>query len=232
MNRRKMNISLCSLGLALLLTVAALVSAAGTTLARYRAEATEPITFTARPAGQIRLGQLVTGEDGGVAFVPDAQGAWEPEDGRYRLTFAVSNLITGETFAADDQQVYLRLVGTPGIWDGAETVKITLLMPAAAATEAETQTPENTETAEDPEESTAPEANYDAFQAVATRIGVDSPLYNTFGDGWVFSFLNEDGMERSWTLEGGTLSVLEMTLTLEGTALTDPSLLQLQITGD
>ena len=65
-----------------------------------------------------------------------------------------------------------------------------------------------------------------------TPINPESPLYDIFGDGWVFSFRNEDGTERSWTLEGGKESVLEMTLTLEGAALTDPSLLQLQITAD
>lgn len=229
MNRRKKNISQWSLGLALLLAVASILMAAGTTLARYRAEFTAPVSFTARPASEIRLGKMVKDLLGGEAtFVADAQTGWELVEDQYRLNFAVSNIIADKKYAAADQQVYLRLVGTPGLWDGTETVKITLLMPS----EEEPETTEATEPTQSAEESTETEIQYDQIPATVTRINPESPLYETFGDGWVFSFRNEDGTERSWTLEGGKASVLEMTLTLEGTALTDPSLLQLQITGN
>ena len=231
MNRRKKNISQWSLGLALLLAVGAILVAGGTTLARYRAEFTSPANFTARPASQIRLGRMVPDLLGGEAtFVADAQTGWELEEEQYRLSFALSNIIGEKKYAAEDQQVCLRLLATPGIWDGAETVKITLLMPAEAEPEEETTKPaENTEPTEKP---TEPEPQFEEIPATVTAIHPESPLYDIFGDGWVFSFRNADGTEHSWTLEGGKESVLEMTLTLEGAALTDPSLLQLQITAD
>lgn len=232
MNRWKKNISLWSLGLALLLVAAALVGATGTTLARYRAEATEPITFTARPVRQFLLGQLVTGDDGGVSFDPEAQGAWEQTESGYRLTFAVSNILGEDTVAQEDQRIFLRLVGTPGVWDGTDTVNITLLMPAEDVPEEETENSETTENTENTEAPTEPAQTYDTFPATATRISGTSPMYGTFGDGWVFSFLDEEGNERGWLLEGGTPSMLEMTLILEGAALTDPSLLQLQVSGE
>lgn len=218
MNRRKLNMFLWSLGLTVLLMAAALMGITGTSLARYRAEATEPISITPRPVRQIRLGQMVSDSNGEAFFVPDAQGSWEEAEGGFRLSFAVSNLIDAETIPAEDQQFFLRLVGTPGLWDGAETVTIKLLIPS-----------EETENLEEPAE---PVQLYEEFQASATRINPASPLYTVFGDGWVFTFPDETGNERSWTLDGGAVSVLEMTLTLEGAALTDPSLLQLQIIGE
>lgn len=230
MNRRKKNTSLWSLGLAFLLIAAAIAGSAGTALARYRAEITAPITFTARPASQIRLGRMETQLRGKTVFVPDAQTGWKLEEEQYRLTFAVSNLIGEKKYASEDQQVYLRLLATPGIWDGTDTVKITLLMPAGDVPE--TESTQETEATESTEVPTEPEPRYEETAATAVAIHPESPLYDTFGDGWVFSFLNEDGTERSWTLKGGELSALEMTLILEGPALTDPSLLQLQITGD
>ena len=232
MNRRKKNISQWSLGLALLVAVGAILLATGTTLARYRAEFTADVNFSARPASEIRLGKVVQDMLGGEAtFVADAQTGWELEEDQYRLTFAVSNIIGEKKYAADAQQVYLRLVATPGIWDGTETVKITLLMPSEEEPET-TEVTEPTQSSEATEESAETEIHYDQFPATVTRINPESPLYETFGDGWVFSFRNEDGTERSWTLEGGKASVLEMILTLEGAALTDPSLLQLQITAN
>ena len=226
MNRRKKNISQWSLGLALLLAVGAILVAGGTTLARYRAEFTAPVNFTARPASQICIGKLMPDLLGGdPTFVADAQTGWELEEEQYRLSFALSNIIGEKKYAAEDQQVYLRLLATPGIWDGAETVKITLLIPDESEPEEETKATESSE-------ATEPEEQFEEIPATVTQINPESPLYDIFGDGWVFSFRNEDGTERSWTLEGGKESVLEMTLTLEGAALTDPSLLQLQITAD
>lgn len=230
MNRRKKNISLWSLGLALMLVLAAVLGTAGVALARYRAEFAAPVTFTARPASQFRLGRMVPDLLGGDAtFVADAQTGWELEEEQYKLSFAVSNIIGDKKYAADDQQIYLRLLATPGIWDGTDTVRIALLMPVEEVPETETtDTTQSTQSTE----ATEPEPQFEEIAATAIWINPESPLYDTFGDGWVFSFLNEDGTERSWTLEGGKASVLEMTLTLEGSALTDPSLLQLQITGD
>lgn len=234
MNRRKKNISQWSLGLALLLAVGAILVAGGTTLARYRAEFTAPVNFTARPASQICIGKLMPDLLGGdPTFVADAQTGWELEEEQYRLSFALSNIIGEKKYAAEDQQVYLRLLATPGIWDGAETVKITLLMPADEEPEEETTEATNPEENTEPtEKPTEPEPQFEEIPATVTPINPESPLYDIFGDGWVFAFRNEDGTERSWTLEGGKESVLEMTLTLEGAALTDPSLLQLQITAD
>ena len=227
MNRRKMNISLWSLGLVVLLTMAALVGATGTSLARYRAETAASLQFSAQIPTQIRLGQLVTdSESGETKFVPDVGGTWTQTDGQSRLCFAVSNMIDAEKSAAEDQQVSLRLVASAGIWDGTSIATVNLMIPR---TDDSAQEPEDSGNGDSAQEQ---EPSYDIFPATAVRITVDSPLYNTFGDGWVFTFQDAEGEECSWLLEGGSLSVLAMTLVLEGPTVTDPSLLQLQFTAN
>ncbi len=212
MNQRKKNISRWALPmLLLLLTVGCLVASTGGALARYRAEWKETIYFEVRPPEQVVLGKMVTDENGTVSFDATAQGAWETVEGKQQLEFTVANGTTEEAYSQENQRIHLRLIGTLGIWDGDEEFTVTLQLP-----------PE-----EDAEESEEPKK----VQATVIRIQEGSPMYTTFGDGWVFAFYDEEGEELSWLLEGGELDTVTMTLILEGAAQNEASLLQLQISG-
>lgn len=220
MNQRKPNNSLWySLGLAVLLMAGCLVAFTGSSLARYRAEREKTIQFTVRVPDQVYLGtmQTVTDEDtdasgeGTLTFVSSAGASWETVNGVAQMEFAVANGASEEEFAAMDQQIRIRLMGSLGLWTGTETAKVKLLLPAP--------------TEEDPE-------NCEEIAADVTRISKESPLYKVFGDGWVFTFPDEKGEERVWTLEGGEFSYISMKIIVEDVALTEASLLQLQVTGE
>lgn len=212
MNQRKKNISRWALPmLLLLLVVGCLVVSTGGALARYRAERKEIIEFQVRPPDQVALGKMVKAEDGTESFDATAQGTWETVDGTQQLEFTIANGTGADAFSQENQRIRLRLIGTLGIWDGTGDFTVTLQLP-----------PED-----DAEESAEPKK----IQATVTRIQPESPMYATFGDGWVFSFFDEEGEELSWLLEGGALNTVTMTLILEGAAENEASLLQLQISG-
>lgn len=209
MNRRKQNISRWALPLLLaFLVLGCLMASTGGALARYRAERREEISFEVRLPEKICLGQMVTAEDDTVSFDPVAQGTWETVEGKQQLTFTIANGTGEKDFSGQDQQIHFRLVGTLGIWNGSDDLKLTLEVPSE----------------EDPEET-------ESYEATVTRIREGSPMYATFGDGWVFAFFNEEGEELSWLLEGGAFDSITMTLTLEGAAQEEAGMLQLQISG-
>lgn len=66
------------------------------------------------------------------------------------------------------------------------------------------------------------------YTAEATRISRDSELYAAFGDGWEFRFLDQQGNELCWELEGGKQSCIEVLIAILGTDV-QASLLQVQI---
>lgn len=209
MIQRKKNISRWALpALLLLMVLGCVIASTGGALARYRAERRESIEFQVRPPEQIALGKMVTAEDGTTTFDSTAQGVWETVDGKQQLTFTIANGTGADNFAGENQRIHLRLIGSLGIWDGSETFTVKLQVPSE----------------EDPEET-------ETFEATVTRIREGSPMYTTFGDGWVFAFFDEEGEELGWLLEGGVFDSVTMTLSLEGAALSEAGLLQLQITG-
>lgn len=226
MKQRKLNISLwCMLGVAVVLMVGVLIGSVGTSFARYRAEREETIAFQARAMESIYLGRMeYPKQDSGdgetdetveaadqeqeLVFVPNAENGWSTVNDQTTLEFAVANGISEEEFAQEDLQVHIRLVGSLGVWDGEDAVEIKLYVPNE----------------EKPDE-------LDEITAKAVRIGPESPLYSAFGDGWVFSFLDEEGEELALVLEGGKQSVIELKLEMENTNFALTSLLQLQVTG-
>lgn len=68
------------------------------------------------------------------------------------------------------------------------------------------------------------------YTALARKVDVDSPIYTSFGEGWVYCFLDSSGNELRWLLEGGQLSAEEMQLTISTQAGLDTSLLRLMVT--
>lgn len=211
MNRRKLKIFPWSVGLVFVLMILCLMTAVGSSFARYQTNQSESLLLTARNPVQVYLGTTVTdAETGETVFDSQAVGSWETTIDSSRLAFTVANGTSTQAYTQQDQRFSVRLVGSLGIWDGSVTVDVTLRIPKEA-------------------EQTDPQ--FDEIQGTGTRIQPETPLYRTYGDGWVFSFLDEDGEEMTWLLEGETFSSVDMTVILEGTELTDPSLLQPVITG-
>lgn len=95
--------------------------------------------------------------------------------------------------------------------------------PTTEPTQTQPQTMNQTQTA------TEEIQEYDIFEAKAVNIADGSFMHTAFGEGWVYCFVNEEGEELGWILEGGAWNFLEMHLILEGGTPADTSLLQLQI---
>lgn len=231
MNRRKSNISLWyTLGLAALLTVGCLVASTGTTLARYRAEVDKDLKFQVAAPEVLYLGVMAApaedaGQTGTEVFTLSDGTNWETVGSKMQLEFAVANGTSETDFAANSQQVRVRLIGSLGLLDGTGPVAVKLVIPREP-------------TEEDPSE-------YEEITAAATPIREGSTLYKTFGGGWVFSFhetaevTGEDGTtqtvpgeELTWTLEGGKFSCIEMKMIVDNAALASPSMLKLQVIGE
>lgn len=227
MNQRKPNISRWyALGLAVVLVMGCLVMSVGVTWARYRTETNQSIFYQARKPLTVYLGKMEAADDGGTVFNPAAQQSWEMMDGSLQLDFAVANGTSLESFETDDQRFHIRMLGSLGAWSGDETAAIHLVVPSQTETAEDTNEEANEETTEETQSSPEPSL----LKATTVRIEPNTQLWNTFGDGWVFCFLDPGtGEELVWTLEGGALSCLDLAIAIEGGTLTDTSLLQLQI---
>jgi len=69
------------------------------------------------------------------------------------------------------------------------------------------------------------------YTAVARRLDGDSPICQSFGEGWIYCFMDENGEELRWFLEGDKLSAIDMSLLVEADTGLDSSLLRLMVTG-
>lgn len=231
MNQRKQNRSVWYLmGIALLLAAACVVVSTGTTLARYRAEREEELTFVVDGMEPVYLGTL-TYPDDITTFKASEETQWATVNGISQLDFAIANGATEYSCAAESQRVTLRLTGGLGLWNGTEPAAVTLCVPAEPEPE-QTEETQSAETTAATEETTEKEPELQAIKATATLIDETSPLYHTFGEGWVFTFQDPEGEELSWTLDGGKFSCIPMKITVDNTAITGESLLQLQVMGE
>lgn len=210
MNQRKPNRKAWySLGLMMLLCISVLVAATGTTFARYRAERERTITVQVREPEQIHLGTvniLTDDADPTVVaeeFVPTTQLAWETEDGVTQLKFAIGNGASKSDYSARDQKVQLRMIGTLGNWTGTDAAKLSLTLPPEEGSEEET-----------------------VIEATVTPLTEGTALYHTYGEGWLYTFLDEEKKELFWELPGGELSFVSLTVTINGEVPSDLSLLQ------
>lgn len=128
---------------------------------------------------------------------------WDTVETQKILMFCVSNG-TGVEYAEDDQRIFIRLIAGPGAQILENNMQISLDIAESG----------------------------ESVSGAVSPILEGSPLHSTFGPGWVVTFPDDDGTERSWTLPGGELSVLSAQLTLWNAAIQDPTLLQLQVMGD
>ena len=75
-----------------------------------------------------------------------------------------------------------------------------------------------------------PAGDIESYTASVTQIKQGTQLYEEFGPGWIYRFLDEEGMELYWTLEGGQQSVFQAELLCEGSVTEENSgMLQLQV---
>ncbi len=69
------------------------------------------------------------------------------------------------------------------------------------------------------------------YTAVVRQLDAGSPICESFGEGWIYSFVDANGEELRWFLEGGKLSTVEMTLHVDAQTGLDSSLLHLMASG-
>lgn len=203
MNRRKSNISAWYLtGLTALLLAGCVMLSIPAAFARYREETTQDVALQVRNPARV---YLWAGSDPAADYFPGT-GSWYLRDGVPELSFMVTNTKDAQDIPKATQEYRVRLIASLGAWDGASEIKIRL--------------------------TTLSEEHTDIYYAQAKPIRKDTPLYQQFGEGWYFTFLDEDGEEIRWTLEGGSRSTISMQLALEVAQITDTSLMQLQVIGE
>lgn len=244
MNHRKQNLFMWyMMGLTMLLLAVFFILSSVTAFARYRSEVQKDIQYSVRVPDQICLGTIeMLPEDavqetnpeeesqdgtGGETeatdstegsdpadethplketFVPSDGISWEMENGVARLKFAVANGNAQDSYSERNQVFVVRLLGSLGVFNGTEIAKVQLVRSSS----------------ENPEES-------ELLEATVTQINKETPLYTAFGEGWIFTFLDEQGEELLWRLNGGAFHFTEVTITIENSGMVDPSLLQLQV---
>ena len=203
------------LGLALLLCVAALAAATGTTLARYQAERKQVLTFQVCSPAQISLGVMETTEkeDGTsvTAFRETDTLSWKEEvpDEVYLLELVVANGKSETVFSDKSQEVSLRLICSIGMTEG---TGIALRIPQ--------------------------EDGHKTVPGIVQEITEGSSLYVTNGPGYIYTFHEQEdgtedpGEELTWQLPGGTFVYIPLTVVMEGKLPDHETLIRPQIVAD
>ena len=189
MDRQKNSLLRHLLCLALLLCMAALVIATGTTYARYRTDAEAEILFEVKTPSQIIIGTVLTDAEGNEKFDPNGIPGWKTEGNTATFEIAVSNGSSGN--GVKDQEIRFRLIGGLGLSVGEGTAEVTLKI------------------TEDGSEK--------IFYAEAEKILENTALHFEHGDGWGFTFFDENGKEFSRILEGGKTSYIKMSIIVDTT---------------
>lgn len=188
MDRQKNSLLRHLLCLALLLCMAALVIATGTAYARYRTDAKAELLFEIRKPAELVIGTVIN-VDGNEEFNPEGIQEWKIEGNTATLEIAVSNGSSGNS--VKDQEIRFRLIGGLGLSVGEGTAEVTLKI------------------TEDGSEK--------IFYAEAEKILENTALHFEHGDGWVFTFFDENGKEFSRILEGGKSSYIKMSIIVDTT---------------
>lgn len=189
MNRQKNSSLRHLLCLALLLCMAFAVIATGTAYARYRTDAKAELLFTIRKPAELVIGTVIN-VDGNEEFDPSGiPEEWKTEGNTATLEIAVSNGSSGN--GIKDQEIRFRLIGGLGLSVGEGTAEVTLKI------------------TEDGSEK--------IFYSEAEKILENTALHFEHGDGWVFTFFDENGKEFSRILEGGKSSYIKMSIIVDTT---------------
>lgn len=73
-------------------------------------------------------------------------------------------------------------------------------------------------------------AGEETYTGYPTAIDPGTAFFEDFGAGWIYRFLNTDGEELTWELEGKKLSEFSAILTCGGSVPLDESMVQIQVT--
>lgn len=192
------------LALMALLTLASVILLVSAVFARYETSTTSYLSYQAKEYAGL---YLWSGINQSTGTFRSTQSYWTENNGRNELTFVVSNGTSGYDCAEESQQVYIRLFAALALQYTEGSMPVTLGV-------------------------TEEDGSVSLYSGTARSIAEDTPLYETFGPGWFFVFYDEYGEEVSWRLEGGRLSALSASLTVEGVELEDTTLLQLQVSGE
>lgn len=204
-----------SLGLVLLLCVAFPVLAVGTTFARYRTDADYPLVFEVKENAKVYLGNITVlseeseSEKEEITFAEAETFSWQREGNTAALTLTVAN---GKTVTeSEDKTIRVRLcvIGGAGLWQKDGTAEISLVLPAE-------------EGSEEPE----------TITATAKTINPGTILHSEYGDGWVFTFVDENGKELFWDLKGGEFSYVTFKITANVSQIENSSQLEYRVTAE
>lgn len=130
------------------------------------------------------------------------QTGWTDTGEQLQLSFAIGNGADSGSCAAMDQHVKLCLLASLGAWQADSETIVYLTV------------------------------GDQTYSAAAQRITEGTGLHTQFGDGWVFRFQDESGAEPEWILPGGQFNFISMRLEMDNAAITDTSLLQLQVVAE
>lgn len=137
-----------------------------------------------------------------VNYMLEGPGTWKADGDQRILDFYVTNGTDLTEYSPDDQKFSVRLVGSAGFMTAEDEVSVTLTLDG------------------------------EDHEGTVESILNNTSLKQEFGSGWLFTFLDEDGEELTWDLEGGALSVRTGQITVSGGHLTDSAMLQLQVIGE
>lgn len=203
MTGRKTNISAWRLtALAAIVLAGCLLLTVGMAFARYREEAAGETGIRIKKPAQV---YLWSGSDPEAEYVPGA-AVWTEREGNQEMMFLVTNTDDSDEIPAYSQEFRLRLIGSLDMWS--EDTQAVLRLTYNQGEQAET------------------------VIATARPISKDTKLYAEYGEGWLFTFENNNEQELTWKLDGKKRSTMVMQLVLENSALEDPGLLTVQVLGD
>lgn len=130
------------------------------------------------------------------------QTAWASTDSGKQLQFAVANGTSETDRTTVTQKVSIRVIGSLGAWNADSEQKMYLTVAG------------------------------EQFEAAVIPIVQGTALHTQFGDGWEFRFLDSDGKELTWELDGAQWNYLQMQLSVDTVSVLDTSLLRLQAIGE
>ena len=195
MNRRRKNSSLWYIAaLALLLCIAFFVTATGTAFARYVTKIRSDFAISVKESEKIVIGTVTIAEDGETEKFFHKEPKWVISDSTATAVIAVANGTSQSGYSQKDQEINLRFIAGIGLLEketDAEKIKLVI-------------TDEN-----DPEQKIY-------LKAKAEALATGTALYHAHGEGWVISFIAENGEEYSEILPAGGDKFVKFTVLIEG----------------
>ncbi|MBQ4504713.1 MAG: hypothetical protein II983_03490 [Firmicutes bacterium] len=174
----------------------------GVVWARYQENQAGELNYTTKETLAFSLWKGI--DDAGELVL--GENTWTVEDDLAALDFYIGHGGSEHNVALETQNVQVRLMLGPGMTVDEETELVLWI---------ETE-----------------DGNTEYLNGELREITEGTPLYEDFGPGWYYAFCDKNGEEKSWTLEGGQLSVLKSRLILKESIWNETTLLQLLVTSD